>query len=69
MQRVLIGLGLALLLLGVLWPWLGRLPFGRLPGDILIEREGSRFYFPITTCIVVSLMVSLVAWLARIFRT
>ena len=65
MQRLLIGLGVALLLAGLLWPWLGRIPFGRLPGDILVEREGSRFYFPITTCIVVSLVVSAVAWLFR----
>ena len=65
MQRILIGLGLALLVAGLLWPWLGRIPLGRLPGDILIERGNSRFYIPITTCIVVSLVVSAVMWLFR----
>ena len=65
MQRALIVLGLLLLAVGVLWPWLSRLGLGRLPGDIRIEREGFGFYFPITTGIVVSLVLSLVVWLLR----
>ena len=65
MQRALIVLGLLLLAVGVLWPWLSRLGLGRLPGDIQIEREGFGFYFPITTGIVVSLVLSLVVWLLR----
>ena len=65
MQRALIILGLALLLAGLLWPWLARLPFGRLPGDIVIEREGFRLFFPITSMVLVSLVLSLVLWLFR----
>lgn len=62
MQRLLIAIGLLLLVAGLLWPWLSKLPFGRLPGDIAIEREGFRFYFPLTTSIVVSLLLSLLVW-------
>jgi len=65
MQRALIGVGLALLLIGLAWPWLSRLPLGHLPGDIVIARPGMRFYFPITTMIVLSVVVSL---LLRLFR-
>jgi hypothetical protein len=65
MQRALIVLGLLIALAGVLWPWLSKLPFGRLPGDIHIEGEHGGFFFPITTCIVVSLVLSLVLWLLR----
>lgn len=65
MQKTLIILGLAILLVGLLWPWLSKIPFGRLPGDILVEREGFRFYFPITTAILLSLVASLLFWLFR----
>ena len=63
MQRFLIGLGLIVLLAGLAWPWLARLGLGRLPGDILIERGGTTFYFPLVTCLVVSLVLSGVFWL------
>ena len=49
MQRALIVTGLTILVIGLLWPWLAKLPFGRLPGDIVVEREGFRFYLPLTT--------------------
>jgi len=62
MQRVLILIGLILLVAGLAWPWLSKLPFGRLPGDIIVERENFRFYFPITTGILVSLVLSLLLW-------
>ncbi|MEO6824067.1 MAG: DUF2905 domain-containing protein [Nitrosospira sp.] len=62
MQRLLILLGLVLLLAGLAWPWLLKLPFGRLPGDITIERENFSFYFPITTGLLVSLFLSLLLW-------
>jgi hypothetical protein len=65
MQRLLILLGAALLVLGLLWPWLGKLPLGRLPGDIVVERENFRFYFPVTTMLVISAVVTLVLWLFR----
>jgi hypothetical protein len=63
MARWLIILGVFLLLAGLLWPWLGKLGLGRLPGDIAIERENFRLYFPITTSILISLAVSLILWL------
>jgi Protein of unknown function (DUF2905) len=63
MARWLIILGVVLLLAGLLWPWLGKLGLGRLPGDIAIERENFRLYFPITTSILISLAVSLILWL------
>ena len=62
MQRLLILLGLVLLLAGFAWPWLSKLPLGRLPGDITIERENFSFYFPITTGLLVSLFLSLLLW-------
>lgn len=65
MQRVLIVLGAVLLVAGLGWPWLAKLGLGRLPGDIRIETPNGFFYFPITTCIVVSAVVSLVLWLLR----
>lgn len=65
MQRVLIGLGLLLVATGLGWPWLRRLPLGRLPGDIHIVKEGFSFHFPIVTCIVISVAVTLVLWLLR----
>jgi hypothetical protein len=63
MARWLIILGVLLVVAGLLWPWLGKLGLGRLPGDIVIEREGFRLYLPITTSILVSIVLSLVLWL------
>jgi hypothetical protein len=64
-QKALIVAGLTILVVGLLWPWLSKLPLGRLPGDIVVEREGFRFYLPLTTGILLSLIVSLVIWLFR----
>ncbi|MBL26418.1 MAG: hypothetical protein CMM50_02540 [Rhodospirillaceae bacterium] len=63
MARWLIILGIALVVLGLLWPLLQKSGLGRLPGDIVIERENFRFYFPIVTSIMVSLVISLILWL------
>ncbi len=65
MQRILIVLGLSVLLIGLFWPWLGKFPLGRLPGDIMIERQNLRIYFPITSMILVSALVSLLFWLFK----
>lgn len=65
MQRTLIIFGAALVLLGLFWPWFGKLGLGRLPGDIFIQREGFRLYLPLTSSIIVSLVVSLLFWLFR----
>jgi hypothetical protein len=62
MQRFLIILGLVLLAVGVLWPLIQRLGVGRLPGDIVVDRPGFTFYFPIVTSIVISVVLSLLLW-------
>ena len=65
MQRVLISLGLLIAAIGLLWPWLSKLPIGRLPGDILIDRPGFKLFAPFTTMIVLSLVLSLILWWLR----
>jgi len=65
MQRILIAIGAALLLAGLIWPWLSRLGLGRLPGDIRIETQNGVFYAPITTCVVISIVLSAVIWFIR----
>ncbi len=65
MQKTLIVAGITILVVGLLWPWLSKLPFGRLPGDIIVEREGFRFYLPLTTGILLSLVLSLLVWFFR----
>jgi len=65
MQKTLITLGILILIAGLLWPWLVKLPFGRLPGDIIIARPGFKVYIPITTMIVVSIILSIIAWFFR----
>jgi hypothetical protein len=63
MARWLIILGVVLIMAGVLWPWLAKVGLGRLPADIVIERENVRLYVPITTSIVISVVLSLILWL------
>lgn len=65
MQRLLIGLGTLVILAGILWPWLTRLPFGRLPGDILVDKPGFRFFAPFTSMLILSIVISLIVWLFR----
>ena len=65
LQRVLITLGAVLVVLGLLWPWLQKIGLGRLPGDLVIERENFRLYFPLATSIIISLIVTLLFWLFR----
>jgi hypothetical protein len=60
-QKALIITGAVLLAIGLLWPWLLKLGLGRLPGDIVIEREGFVFYFPVTTMILISIIAT-VLW-------
>jgi hypothetical protein len=67
MHRLLIAAGLLLVAAGLAWPLLSRLNLGRLPGDIAIRGEHGGFYFPIVTCILVSLVLSLIFWLAGRF--
>lgn len=65
MPRILITIGIVLILAGLLWPWLQKSGLGRLPGDISIERDNFRFYFPVTTSILISLVLMLLLWLFR----
>jgi hypothetical protein len=62
MARFLIALGTAILIVGLLWPYLSRIGLGRLPGDIVIERESVTLYFPLMTCLLLSLLFSLAYW-------
>jgi len=65
MNRLLIALGAVLITAGLLWPWLKRVHLFHLPGDMIIDRPGFRFMFPITTMLIVSVVLSLIAWLMR----
>lgn len=66
LAKILIAAGVILLGAGLLLSLFGKLPWlGRLPGDILIERDSFRFYMPITTCLVLSVVLSLLVWLLR----
>jgi Protein of unknown function (DUF2905) len=62
-SRLLIGLGLIILVIGLVWPLLSKLGLGRLPGDIVVERESFTFHFPLMTGILISILLSLVLWL------
>jgi hypothetical protein len=65
MTRFLVALGLVIMVAGLLWPYLSQVGLGRLPGDIVIERENMTFYFPLMTCLLVSVLFSLVFWVVN----
>ncbi|MBI4791227.1 MAG: DUF2905 domain-containing protein [Deltaproteobacteria bacterium] len=65
MAKNFIIIGLLLIVIGLMWPLLGKLPIGRLPGDIIVRRGNFSFYFPLTTSIIISLLLSLLFWLLR----
>jgi hypothetical protein len=65
MRQFLILFGVLLVILGLAWPWISKLPWGRLPGDISIERENFSFHFPLMTCLIVSAVITLILWLWR----
>ena len=62
MNRLLVGLGAVLVVAGLLWPWLKRIGLFRLPGDIVIDRPGFKLLSPVTTMLIVSAVLSIVAW-------
>ena len=64
-QRGLILVGAAILVIGLAWPWIARLGLGHLPGDVVIRRGAVTFYAPIVTCILLSVVLSVVLWLLR----
>jgi len=63
MQRLLLGLGLLTLIVGISWPMLSRIGLGKLPGDIVIQRGDTTFYFPLVTCIIISIVLSMLLWM------
>lgn len=65
MQRLLIIFGICFLLAGLLWPFLSKVPFGRLPGDILINKPNIKIFFPVTSMLLISLILSLIMWFFR----
>ena len=65
MSRTLIIVGLVVVAIGLLWPWLSKLGFGRLPGDIVLRSGNITFYFPLVTCLLISIALSLLFWLMR----
>lgn len=65
MAKWLIMIGLILVAIGVLWPLLAKLGLGSLPGDFKLERKGFTFYFPLTTSIIVSIVISIILWIFR----
>ena len=65
MARWLVSMGLLLVAAGLLWPWLRRIPLGRLPGDLVFGSGGFRVYIPLASCLLVSLVVTLILYLLR----
>jgi len=65
MNKSIIYIGILIIAVGLLWPWITKLPIGKLPGDIAIKKEGFQMYFPITTMIVISIVISILLWLFR----
>lgn len=65
MQKVIILIGLAIVIIGVLYPYLRKLPFGQLPGDIFYKSENFSFVFPIVTCIIISIILTVILNLFR----
>ena len=64
-QKVLLYLGLLFIVLSFVWPYLSKLPIGRLPGDIYINKPNFKLYFPLTTMILLSALISFILWLFR----
>jgi len=62
---LLIIFGTILIVAGLIWPWLRRLPLFHLPGDIIIDRPGFKFFFPLTSMLLISVVISILAWLFR----
>jgi hypothetical protein len=65
MSRFLVAGGTVLVVAGLLWPWLKRIHLFHLPGDIVIDRPGLKFFLPITTMLIVSAVLSILVWLTR----
>ena len=60
MQKILIILGIIILALGLLYPYLKKIGLGQLPGDIIYKSDNSTFFFPIVTCIIISVVLTII---------
>jgi len=67
MARFLVILGLTIVILGLLWPYLGKIGLGRLPGDIMIERDNFTLYIPLASSLLLSVLLSMLLWLFNRF--
>lgn len=65
MSQFLITIGVVLVLAGLFWPLLQKTGLGRLPGDIVVERQNFRFYFPLASSVIISLILTILFWLFR----
>lgn len=65
MQKALIIIGVLILAIGLLWPWLVKIPLGRLPGDIIIDRPNLKVYIPVTSMVLLSIVISVIFWIFR----
>ncbi|WP_028578848.1 DUF2905 domain-containing protein [Desulfogranum japonicum] len=65
MNKTLVLVGALIIIAGLCWPWIRQIPFGKLPGDITVVRENFRFYFPVTSCVVISILATLLFHLFR----
>lgn len=64
-QKYLLLIGAIIILAGLFWPWLSKLPVGKLPGDIFIDKPNFKLYIPVATMLIISILISLVVWLFR----
>jgi hypothetical protein len=65
MAKTLITIGIVLVIVGLCWPLLQKLNLGRLPGDFVFKSENFKFYFPLTTSIVISVVLSILYWIFK----
>ncbi|HSL89795.1 MAG TPA: DUF2905 domain-containing protein [Ignavibacteriaceae bacterium] len=65
MQMYLLIIGAIIILLGLFWPFISKLPIGKLPGDIIVDKPGFKLYIPFTTMVIISTIISLIIWLFR----
>ena len=66
-QKILIAAGIIIVIIGFLWPWISKLPIGKLPGDIVVDKPNFKFFFPITSMILISVVISFIIWLIKKF--
>ena len=60
MNKTVITIGIILVIIGLLWPYITKIPIGKLPGDIVFKLDGFSFYFPITTMVIISIVLSVI---------